>query len=530
MAVYYQKYRPQTFTDVVGQEAIVQTLRNAAESGQLAHAYLFTGSRGVGKTTLARILAKAANCPNLKEGNPCGKCDVCTSIANGSSLDVIEIDAASHTGVDNVREFIEHAQFRPASMKQKVFIIDEVHMLSKAAFNALLKTLEEPPEHATFVLATTDIEKVPATIISRTQRFDFKRINPAQMTKHLSGIVKSEKLKLPDGTIEAVVAQAEGSVRDALTRLDMVTSMVMSKGDKVTLVEIEQLLGVTSLVIVQELVELLVNKNSAKLPDFFDNALSKGADAGVLNRSVLIYLRRILNAKLTGTADASDELFASQVTNFALPQLLFTVRLFLRSYKELAYAPSPELPLLLASIEASMFGQGNGNAVAVSAVVSAPAPAPIVVSTPEVDKVPEADKVEAKPTPKKIERQNLDEDPELTQHVNIEVTMEQLNVWWPEVINKIKIENSPLATLLKNSPVLEVADGRVTVGVKYLFHKEHLDNKKHGALITETITAVSGKNLMFRSVIHNNQREPVLANTVDAISDALKVFGGELIE
>lgn len=519
MAVYYQKYRPQTFADVVGQEVIVQTLRNAAESGQLAHAYLFTGSRGVGKTTLARILAKAANCLNLKAGDPCGKCGVCAAVASGTSLDIIEIDAASHTGVDNVREFIEHAQFRPASMKQKIFIIDEVHMLSKAAFNALLKTLEEPPEHATFILATTDIEKVPATIASRTQRFDFKRINPPQMTKFISEIAKTEKLKLPDGAIEAVVAQAEGSMRDALTRLDMVASMATSKGNKISLEEIEQLLGVTSLATVQEVVELVVNRDSAKLPDFFDNTLSKGVDAGVLNRSILIYLRRILNAKLTGKIENEGELFTAQVNNFALPQLLFTVRLFLRSYKELAYAPSPELPLLLASIEASMFGQGN---VAAAAAVTAPmsasvsAPAPIVTSAPAVAKT------EPKVTP--------EEGQELNSQLSSDITLEQLIQWWPEVINKVKVENSPVATLLKNSPVIEVEDGRITVGVKYLFHKEHLDNKKHSALIVETITAVSGKNLMFRSVIHSNQREPALVQTVDAISDALKVFGGELVE
>lgn len=524
MAVYYQKYRPQTFTDVVGQEAIVQTLRNAAESGQLAHAYLFTGSRGVGKTTLARLLAKAANCQNLKSGNPCGKCDVCNSIAVGNSLDILEIDAASHTGVDNVREFIEHAQFRPTSLQKKVFIIDEVHMLSKAAFNALLKTLEEPPEHAMFILATTDIEKVPATIVSRTQRFDFKRINPVQMTKALLDIAKTEKLKLPDGSIEAVVAQSEGSMRDALTRLDMVASMVAaSKGEKVSLEEIEQLLGVTSLVTVQELVNLIIAKDSSKLPDFFEKAFSKGADAGVLNRSILIYLRRILNAKLTGDIDG-EEVFASQVHDFALPQLLFTVRLFLRSYKELSYAPSPELPLLLASIEASMFGQTTTAAAAV-----APASAPVQEAAQPAAKVVEksVEKTVEKKVLKAVGDEMTDVDPT---SLSTDITLEQLTQWWPEVINKVRVENSPVATLLKNSPVVEVGDGKVTVGVKYLFHKEHLDNKKHSALITETITAVSGKNLMFRAVIQASQREPALAQAVDAIGDALKVFGGELVE
>ncbi len=514
MAVFYQQYRPQRFADVVGQEPIVQTLKNAADNNALAHAYLFTGSRGVGKTTLARLLAKAANCQKLDKGDPCGKCDVCMAVANGSSLDIIEIDAASHTGVDNVREFIEHAQFRPTTMARKVFIIDEVHMLSKAAFNALLKTLEEPPEHVMFILATTDIEKVPATIASRTQRFDFKRINPEQMTEALAVIAKHQKLKLPEGVIEAVVAQAEGSMRDALSRLNMVASL----GEKISLAEAENLLGVTPRSLVQELVGHIVNHNSGKLPEFFEAALAKGADPLVFNRSILIYLRHLLSAKLTGTVPAElkdDAGFAEQVNNIQLPQLLFTVRLFLRSYKELGYAPSPELPLLLASIEASMQGQGSGSeVVAMQTQKPQSAPAKTVEPTKSVEKV-----VAVTQEPAVLDTQDAPDS----------VSMEELQSWWPEVINRVKIHNSPIATLLKNSPVTEVENGRVTVAVKYLFHKEHLDNKKHSQLVVQAINDVSGKNLQFKSIIKNNSLEPI-TNTVDALSDALKVFGGELVE
>ncbi len=528
MAVFYQKYRPQTFADVVGQEPIVQTLKNAAEAGELAHAYLFTGSRGVGKTTLARLLAKAANCPNLKAGAPCGKCDICTSIAGGHSLDIIEIDAASHTGVDNVREFIEHAQFRPAQMSKKVFIIDEVHMLSKAAFNALLKTLEEPPEHAIFILATTDIEKVPATIASRTQRFDFKRINPAQMSMALEAIIKDQKLKLPDGTVDAIVQQAEGSMRDALTRLNMVASMVSSKGEKTSLDDIENLLGVTSLATIQTLLGLVINRDAASLPDFYDTILSGGVDPAVLNRSILVYLRKILNAKLTGGSDmASNEVFAQQVENLSLPHLMFIIRLFLRSYKELAFAPSPELPLLLASIEASMHGQ-SGAATPANSAATAVAPNKPSVESPVVTTAQEAPK--SKVSESVSAPIESIEEAKLETELDTDLSLEELSQWWPEVINKVKIENSPVATLLRNSPVLEVGNGRVTVGVKYLFHKEHLDNKKHASLISDAIIAVSGKNLIFKAVINTSKSEPAFAQTVDALSDALKVFGGELVE
>ncbi|MCX6797133.1 MAG: DNA polymerase III subunit gamma/tau, partial [Candidatus Doudnabacteria bacterium] len=181
MAVLYRKYRPQIFADVVNQKYIIQTLKNQVALGQISHAYLFTGSRGVGKTTVARIMAKAVNCLSKKGGEPCDVCEICKQVTAGNFLDLIEIDAASNTGVDNIRELIEHIKFSPSAGKYKVFIIDEVHMLSKGAFNALLKTLEEPPEHAIFILATTEAGKVPATIISRTQKFDFKALSEADI-------------------------------------------------------------------------------------------------------------------------------------------------------------------------------------------------------------------------------------------------------------------------------------------------------------------------------------------------------------
>ena len=532
MAVLYQKYRPQTFAEVVGQAPIVQTLRNAAEAGELAHAYLFTGSRGVGKTTLARLLAKATNCQSMKKGDPCGKCEVCVSIAAGTSLDVIEIDAASHTGVDNVRELIEHAGFRPTSLAMKVFIIDEVHMLSKAAFNALLKTLEEPPAHAMFILATTDIEKVPDTIASRTQRFDFKRITAVDMGEQLKSIAKDQKLKLADGVVEAVVAQSEGSMRDALSRLDMIASL----GTNVELEDAQRLLGVTPLESVQDLINKIITKDSSGLPEFFDRTFSSGADPAVFNRSVLQYLRLLLNAKLTGNNEAQSmqtdeqrQTFATQVENLVLPQLMLVIRLFLRSYKELSNAALPELPLLLAAIEASMFGAPATQAATQAATQPASQPNVVATTTPKTEKpenlINKSEISTAKAT-SKLDPEATEDDAEL----DPTVTLAELLVWWPDVVSRIKTENSPIATLLKNSPVTEVTNGKITIAVKYLFHKEHIDNKKHAAMIMEAITAVCGKKLSIRAVIRNDVREPALAQTVDALSDALKVFGGELVE
>src|SRR5438132_7875460 len=240
--VLARRYRSGNFDELIGQEHIAQTLKKAIDSKRIAHAYLFCGTRGVGKTSMARILAKALNC-HKADGpttQPCGKCASCVAIARGDDIDVIEIDAASNTGVDNVRELIENSQYRPARSRFKIYIIDEAHMLSKAAFNALLKTLEEPPEHVKFILATTEPEKLLPTILSRCQRYDFRNIPTREIADHLKSICKQEKIKVDDDALLLVAKAGAGSMRDALSLLDR----LLSVGEKELTVEmIEQMLG-----------------------------------------------------------------------------------------------------------------------------------------------------------------------------------------------------------------------------------------------------------------------------------------------
>lgn len=221
---FYRKYRPQSFTDVVGQEHITKTLENAVKTGKTSHAYLFTGSRGTGKTSCAKILAKAVNCLDSHDGNPCNQCEICKGIDDGSILDIIEIDAASNNGVDNIRDLREEANFTPARARFRVYIIDEVHMLSIGAFNALLKTLEEPPAHVIFILATTEVHKLPSTILSRCQRFDFKRIPPEKIAERLKEVAEKEKLTLTDDGAMLIARIADGAMRDALSLLDRCSS------------------------------------------------------------------------------------------------------------------------------------------------------------------------------------------------------------------------------------------------------------------------------------------------------------------
>ena len=220
----YRKYRPTAFSDVVGQDHITTTLKNELDSGKIVHAYLFTGTRGTGKTTCAKILAKAVNCLHPVNGDPCGECEICRSVANDEITDIVEMDAASNNGVDDIRELREQVNFSPAACKYRVYIIDEVHMLSGAAFNALLKTLEEPPEHVVFILATTEVHKLPATILSRCQRFDFRRIDAVEIVNRLKFVANEEKLTLTDDAATLIASAADGGMRDALSILDLCAS------------------------------------------------------------------------------------------------------------------------------------------------------------------------------------------------------------------------------------------------------------------------------------------------------------------
>src|SRR3954451_21536769 len=246
--VLARKYRPQTFEDIVGQEHVTRTLQNAIKQGRLHHAFLFTGARGVGKTTAARILAKALSCVNAPTPTPCNECDACREITQGSSVDVQEIDAASNNGVDNIRELRESIRYAPVRGKKKVYILDEVHMLSSGAWNALLKTLEEPPPHAVFVFATTDPHKLPATILSRVQRYDFKLVQARRIVEHLSSVLDAEKLTYEAGALMLVARESGGSVRDSLSLLDQ----VIASGD-LTERHVAEILGVADRALLTDL-------------------------------------------------------------------------------------------------------------------------------------------------------------------------------------------------------------------------------------------------------------------------------------
>lgn len=361
--VLYRKYRPQRFAEIIGQEHIVKTLTNSLTSGIISHAYLFCGPRGSGKTTLARLLAKSFNCQNRKEDEfePCNKCSSCVEIMEQRSIDLIEIDAASHRGIDEMRELREGIKFSPTKSKYKVFIIDESHQLTKEAANALLKTLEEPPGHAIFILATTEIHKMIPTIISRCQRYDFRRLNILEIIGRLENVCKMEKVKIEKSALELIAAKSQGSLRDAESLLGQVLALGSNDTKEIKADDIRDLLGMAETNLISNFCDLLLKKDSAKALNFINEIIENGKDIQEFTKSLVNYLRQAVILKIAGkeigdsiiTGFTTEELqkLTEQATNFKEEDLRRILNSFLDAENKIKYSSIPQLPLELAIIE-----------------------------------------------------------------------------------------------------------------------------------------------------------------------------------
>ena len=352
----YRKFRPTGFEDVKGQNHIVTTLKNQMLADRIGHAYLFCGTRGTGKTSVAKIFAKAVNCENPQNGSPCGGCDSCKSIASGASLNVVELDAASNNGVDSIREIVESVEYRPTQGRYKVYIIDEVHMLSVGAFNALLKTLEEPPEYVIFILATTEMHKIPITIMSRCQQYSFKRISIETITDRLRYLVEQEQVEVEEKALRYIAKVADGSMRDALSLLDQCIAFYVGK--KVTYDNVLEVLGVVDTAMFSQLLRAVINQNVNEVLTLVDVFIMQGRELTQLINDFTWYQRNLLLLK---SSDNMEDVLDVSTENLAQLReeaemideitLFRYIRIFSELSNQMRYATQKRIMLEVALIK-----------------------------------------------------------------------------------------------------------------------------------------------------------------------------------
>jgi len=551
MEVLYRKWRPQTLADVVGQEHVTHTLLNALKSDKVAHAYLFCGPRGTGKTSTGRILAKALNCSQGGAGEPCNACILCKEITGGHAMDVMEIDAASNRGIDEIRELRERVRFAPGTAKCKFYIIDEVHMLTEPAANALLKTLEEPPPHVRFVLATTEPHKVPVTILSRCQRFDFRRISQDATMKRLQVIDKGEGIKIDDASLKLIARSATGSLRDAINLLEQLTAYY---GNDISLPQVQAMLGITGDVRARELVKHIVNNDIPAGLHTINSVTQDGVDLRQFARELVEYLRELLLVK-AGAAEAVDvpkdaiaEL-KQLAEKSSMAQLSQAVRRFREV--EMGFDGFSPLPLELALVECAMpsdrsallekLEKATGPVQAKPASATTPTAAkpttatgptaakpaaaeksetvqePVATVTPATKRTARvAKKDKAKEpvatvpaTPERAAKVAADEKPESAAPPTpaepaaaaADMSLDDIRRRWKEVVDATKGMGSRgnLDALLRSAcePV-EVTGDTLVLGFYWDFHKEKIEDPKYRTMVEAKVTEIFGKPYKIR--------------------------------
>ncbi|MFH1546915.1 MAG: DNA polymerase III subunit gamma/tau [bacterium] len=503
--VLYRKYRSKDFDQLVGQDHISSILKRAVSQSQVGHAYLFYGPRGLGKTSTARILAKSVNCLKPgKDGNPCGKCEVCKSFEAGKFLDLIEIDAASNRGIDQIRELKEKIEFSPSEGKYKVYVVDEVHMLTKEAFNALLKTPEEPPTHAMFILCTTEVHKVPATILSRCQRFDFRLGTRDDIEGLLKSVTKKEKVKLDSGALSLLIENAKGSYRDALSLLDVVVSgqKDSKKPKEITEEEVRFVLGLPDSTMAYFFLEKIVSGDQTKALELVEELSQKGVNLEQFIKFCLSVLQKILVDKMKGGTETSEEYsFSIGVTR---EKTLKLINMFINSERSLKDTVIPTLPLeILVADSIEIFGsEGSSDSV-----------------EPSIPHDVDEDDTSPKTKVKKVKKEK-----------GLTIRNKELGKKWRDVLKELKPFNSHLYAFVGRSKVISLENGVLTLAVAFDFHKERIECPKSKTAISAVFQKVFGEPVKLECVVDANEKgkiptsDTVGINEMGGISSGIEII------
>jgi DNA polymerase-3 subunit gamma/tau len=489
----YRKWRPQTFDAVVGQEHVVQTLHNAVVSGRVAHAYLFAGPRGTGKTTMARLLAKAVNCLNPDPARrPDDTCAICTAISEGRLLDLIELDAASNRGIDEIRDLRDKINFSPGQARYKVYVIDEAHMLTEPAFNALLKTLEEPPPHAIFVLATTDPQKVPVTIVSRCQPFAFRRLTLDEIVSHLHGLIDAEGLQADPQALALIARQATGSMRDAISLLDQLAA----GGETISVERAQDLLGTGALEQVMALADALAAGDAAGGLNAINASIDGGADARQLARQIVDYLRGLMLIALGDSAqvNAPGEQRArmeAQAARLDLDQLIRATRLFNQAASELKTGWQPQLPLELAYLEAVS-----------RATPAAPASPPASGAPPAQPRTASPAPAPAKPAPARSTAAG--NEATTANAPGASLKFDDVSARWPAVLSELRSRSVQTWGLMNSCQLIGAEGDAVVLQWPSTTLRDIFERGKDKRLVEDVIGEVLGQRVRARCVVDDD--------------------------
>lgn len=538
--VLYRKWRPKVFSDVVGQPHITSTLKNEIINSRHSHAYLFTGSRGTGKTTCAKILAKAVNCLHPVDGNPCGECEVCRGIDSGAIMDVIEIDAASNNGVDNIRDIRQEANFSPASCKYRVYIIDEVHMLSAGAFNALLKTLEEPPEHVKFILATTEVHKLPATILSRCQRFDFRRIPSEDMVERMMYISKEENVELDEDAAFLIARISDGGMRDALSLLDQ----CFGTGERVTSETVSRVAGLTGKGYLFDLADALCREDCGKAMAILDDLHNSSCDMERLCSELINHYRSLMVIKTVKNAEnilvCTKEEFSQtleQSRDFSLEKIIYTIDLLQESLSNMKKGINKRTEMEMAIIKLSVSGLDTSTEALLKRIAeleNAVKSGKVISSSPEEKEKPvaaviehsdETETREEEQPPKLKEEASFTEDEAPAPDEQAESEEGQF-MQWPEVISEVRKNNMPLWGVLSDSRAYVRGD-LVLVDCMYPTFSQLIRQGTNASDVKKAIATVTGKKYRLgifkhtdESAVKREKKADPLSNLVEKMRNA----------
>ena len=518
----YRKWRPQKWDQVIGQEHIVQTLRNAVTSDHITHAYLFAGPRGTGKTTTARLLAKTVNClVDDLSARPCDQCIHCQAINQGRFLDLIEIDAASNTSVEDVRDLREKINFSPNQGRFKVYIVDEVHMLSTAAFNALLKTLEEPPPHAIFILATTEVHKIPATVLSRCQRHEFRRIPVAELVAQLERITTEEGFEAEGEALSLIARQSTGSMRDAISLLDQMAST----GQAISLELTEKILGTVTSQAVLDVIEAMIAGDPAAGLDHIHRTLDAGCDPRLFARQIVDHLRNLLLARMGsgGQVDATAEVclqIAHQSQQFTVDDLLRRIQFFNRAANEARNTWQPSLPLEMAFVESveniaiDRPGNNPGHNPASAkptSVKDMPGTSTPATSNPEGGEAPDSLSVDAV--------------------YSSDLSYQNISANWQQVVSLVAKTSPQVHNLLRSCKPYGVKAGVLFLGFDNQILKSKMERKECLQIVEEALAKATGKDIPVRCfVAGQRQTLPEGVESDGMVAAALRDLGGEIVD